>query len=373
VTLSPTGTYRVTTNSFLAAGGDNFAALGRGTDRVTTGDNDLTMLVDYFLAHSPVTADPQPRATAGVLDGTAPTGTFTLDTTALWPGQSVTLTQTALADDVSPAAAIKRVVTWGDGSAPQTLAADATTAGHVYRIAGNYQVSVALTDEAGNTAAAGFTGPATVVVTAQPGRYALDRTSVWATQSVTISLSGLATTADRVSVAWGDGVVSTLSSNVDSVGHIYPTAGTFTVKVTPYNAAGAGTAVTLGTVKVTKDTTVPVVTLTVPKSPEKASSWSRITGTATDKGVGVARVRVKLIEQRDGKWFYYTGSTWVPTTSKSAASAKTAVITVIPAANGTWSQAVSGVRKGTLTVTYWGSDKVGNTVTAKSHTQKITK
>ena len=372
VTLSPTGTYRVTTNSFLAAGGDNFATLGKGTDKVTTGDNDLTMLVNYFVAHSPVTADPQPRATAGVLDGTAPTGTFALDTNLVWPGQSVELTQTALADDVSPAGTIKRVVTWGDGSAPQILAADATTAGHVYRTGGSYQVSIALTDEAGNTAAAGLTGPATVTVVAQPGRYALDRTSIWATQSVTISLSGLAA-ADRVSVAWGDGVVSTMSSNVDSVGHIYRTAGTFTVKVTPYNVAGAGTPVTLGTVKVTKDTAAPVVTLTVPKSPEKASSWSKITGTATDKGVGVARVRVKLIEQRGGKWFYYTGSKWVQTTSKSAASAKTAVITVIPAANGTWSQPVSGVKKGTLTVTWWGSDKVGNTATAKSYTRTITK
>jgi 5'-nucleotidase len=164
-----------------------------------------------------------------------------------------------------------------------------------------------------------------------------------------------------------------MSSNVDSVGHIYPTAGTFTVKVTPYNAAGAGTPVTLGTVKVTKDTTVPVVTLTVPKSPEKASSWSKITGTATDQGVGVARVRVKLIQQRDGKWFSYTGSKWVQASSKSDASAKTAVITVIPAAGGAWSQSVSGVKKGSLTVTYWGSDKVGNTATAKSYTKTITK
>lgn len=63
--LNPTGTYRVTTNSFLAAGGDNFTTLGKGTDRATTGDNDLTMLVDYFAANSPVTADPAPRSAVG--------------------------------------------------------------------------------------------------------------------------------------------------------------------------------------------------------------------------------------------------------------------------------------------------------------------
>ncbi|WP_233625089.1 ExeM/NucH family extracellular endonuclease [Actinoplanes sp. ATCC 53533] len=372
VTLSPTGTYRVTTNSFLAAGGDNFVTLGKGTDRKTTGDNDLTMLVNYFVGHTPVTADPQPRSTVGVLDGTAPTGTFTLDATAIWPGQTVKLTQTALADDVSAAAAIGRVITWGDGSAPQTLAAGATTATHTYQKVGSYQVSVALTDEAGNTAAAGFTGASKVDVTAQPGRYALNTKSIWASQSVKLSLSGVGS-ADKVSVAWGDGAISTMSSNVTSAAHVYPKAGTFTVKVTPFSKAGAGTPVTVGSVKVTKDTYKPVVTFNVPKNATKASSWSKITGTATDKGVGVARVRVKLIEQRSGKWYYYTGRTWVKTTSKSKASAKAAVITVTPSAKGAWSLGLKGVKKGTLTVTYWGSDKVGNTSTGKSYTKKITK
>jgi 5'-nucleotidase len=372
VTLDPAGTYRVTTNSFLAAGGDNFVTLGKGTDRRTTGDNDLTMLVNYFVAHTPVTADSQPRATAGVLDDTAPTGTFTVDTTAIWLGQSVKVTQTALADDVSAAAGITRVVSWGDGSAPQTLAAGATTATHAYAAVGSYQVSVALTDEAGNTAPAGFTGPSTVVVAAQPGRFALDPRSIWASQSVKLSLSGVGT-ASKVTVAWGDGAITTMTSNVGTVAHAYPKAGTFTVKVTLFNKAGAGTPVTVGSVKVTKDTYKPVVTFSPPKSPAKASSWTRITGTATDKGVGVARVRVKLIEQRDGKWFYYTGSRWVKTSSKSNASAKAAVITVTPSPRGDWGLGLRGVKKGALTVTYWGSDKVGNTSAGQSYTKKITK
>ncbi|PZF97263.1 multifunctional 2',3'-cyclic-nucleotide 2'-phosphodiesterase/5'-nucleotidase/3'-nucleotidase [Micromonospora deserti] len=63
--ISPTGTYRVTMNSFLAAGGDNFVTLPKGTDVVTTGDNDLTMLTAYFAANSPVTADTAPRSTVG--------------------------------------------------------------------------------------------------------------------------------------------------------------------------------------------------------------------------------------------------------------------------------------------------------------------
>ncbi|WP_231934881.1 ExeM/NucH family extracellular endonuclease [Micromonospora viridifaciens] len=63
--LDPSGTYRVTVNSFLAAGGDNFTTLGKGTNPATTGDNDLTMLVSYLAANSPVTADTQPRSTIG--------------------------------------------------------------------------------------------------------------------------------------------------------------------------------------------------------------------------------------------------------------------------------------------------------------------
>ncbi|ROT27950.1 ExeM/NucH family extracellular endonuclease [Micromonospora sp. HM5-17] len=63
--IDPAATYRVTVNSFLAAGGDNFTTLGGGTNPVTTGDNDLTMLVNYFAANSPVTADPEPRSAVG--------------------------------------------------------------------------------------------------------------------------------------------------------------------------------------------------------------------------------------------------------------------------------------------------------------------
>ncbi|HEX5598027.1 MAG TPA: ExeM/NucH family extracellular endonuclease [Micromonosporaceae bacterium] len=65
IPLDPAATYRLTVNSFLASGGDNFTTLAGGTDRVTTGDNDLTMLVAYFAANSPVTADTQSRSAVG--------------------------------------------------------------------------------------------------------------------------------------------------------------------------------------------------------------------------------------------------------------------------------------------------------------------
>ncbi|GAA0911232.1 hypothetical protein Vau01_064000 [Virgisporangium aurantiacum] len=67
--LNMNGTYRVTVNSFLAAGGDNFAALAGGSDKTTTGDNDLTMLTDYFKANSPVTADTKFRSSVAGVPG----------------------------------------------------------------------------------------------------------------------------------------------------------------------------------------------------------------------------------------------------------------------------------------------------------------
>ena len=60
--VEPTGEYRVTVNSFLADGGDNFGVLTLGTDRLG-GEVDLDALVTYFGANSPVPPGPQDRIT----------------------------------------------------------------------------------------------------------------------------------------------------------------------------------------------------------------------------------------------------------------------------------------------------------------------
>ena len=56
--------YRVTVNSFLASGGDNFSVLVGGTDRLG-GEIDLDALVTYFGDNSPpgVDSGPQNRIT----------------------------------------------------------------------------------------------------------------------------------------------------------------------------------------------------------------------------------------------------------------------------------------------------------------------
>jgi 5'-nucleotidase len=62
VTIDAGTDYRVTVNSFLADGGDNFSELVNGTDRLG-GEVDLDALVTYFGANSPVAPGPQDRIT----------------------------------------------------------------------------------------------------------------------------------------------------------------------------------------------------------------------------------------------------------------------------------------------------------------------
>lgn len=62
VAINPAASYRVTVNSFLADGGDNFFILREGTDRLG-GDVDTDALEKYFIANSPVPPGPQNRIT----------------------------------------------------------------------------------------------------------------------------------------------------------------------------------------------------------------------------------------------------------------------------------------------------------------------
>jgi 5'-nucleotidase len=62
VVIDPAASYRVTVNSFMADGGDNYSIFGEGTDRLG-GEIDLDALSTYFAANSPVAPGPQDRIT----------------------------------------------------------------------------------------------------------------------------------------------------------------------------------------------------------------------------------------------------------------------------------------------------------------------
>jgi 5'-nucleotidase len=61
--IDPAATYRVTTNDFLANGGDGFTNLTAGTDRATAPGFDVDALVAYIGANSPVAPGPGDRIT----------------------------------------------------------------------------------------------------------------------------------------------------------------------------------------------------------------------------------------------------------------------------------------------------------------------
>jgi 5'-nucleotidase len=61
VPIDPAASYRVSTNDFLANGGDSFSTLTGGTDRVTAPGFDVDALVADLGAGAPVAPGPQNR------------------------------------------------------------------------------------------------------------------------------------------------------------------------------------------------------------------------------------------------------------------------------------------------------------------------
>jgi PKD domain len=84
-------------------------------------------------------------------DSEAPTGTFASRPATAWTQYTkVTVSQSALADNWTPADLISRNVDWGDGTT--TDWAVGTSVKHVYQTAGTYTPAVTITDEAHNPA-----------------------------------------------------------------------------------------------------------------------------------------------------------------------------------------------------------------------------
>ena len=128
----------IATNSFLAAGGDNFTTFTEGADITDTGQVDLAASVAYFATFTPV--DPAPLGRAVIADETTPTpsptdgsdadedwvewnigsgtveqgGTLTVELSGLTPGQTVsaTLYSDPIVVDAIPAANAQGEITF---------------------------------------------------------------------------------------------------------------------------------------------------------------------------------------------------------------------------------------------------------------------
>jgi 5'-nucleotidase len=109
---------KVVTNSFLAAGGDNFATLAHGANKADSGRIDLTAFVDYIGGNSPVAPDLAQRS-VGVRLSTPST------TTGYLPGENVTVTLSSLLfSKAGPTEGTASVLLGGDvlGTAPVSFA-----------------------------------------------------------------------------------------------------------------------------------------------------------------------------------------------------------------------------------------------------------
>ncbi|GAA1939970.1 ExeM/NucH family extracellular endonuclease [Agromyces allii] len=123
VELDPAANYKVVANSFLAAGGDNFFTLGKGTGRADTGKVDLQAMVDWFTANKTATPDLAQRSVGLVLPAPA-------NGTAYVPGETLNLALSSLDFSTTEVAAGEVTVSIGGiavGTAPVDRTVVATT------------------------------------------------------------------------------------------------------------------------------------------------------------------------------------------------------------------------------------------------------
>ncbi|PTL59750.1 multifunctional nuclease/2',3'-cyclic-nucleotide 2'-phosphodiesterase/5'-nucleotidase/3'-nucleotidase [Paraconexibacter algicola] len=185
VPVTPTQTFSVTVNSFLASGGDNFSAFAGGTGKQDTGRTDLQAMVDYFAAMAsgvqpPLALDASQRAVGVRFPSGAPS--------SYAPGATVAFSLSSLsmstADDAKDANVTVKLGSATLGTFPVTTTAGTTPDDEI----GTASVSVTVPANAP-------AGPAELVVEgATTGTRAVVPITVARRQAVT---------ATGASVVWG--------------------------------------------------------------------------------------------------------------------------------------------------------------------------
>ena len=231
--IDPAADYTVAANSFLAAGGDNFATFKEGEGKRDTGKIDLQSMVDWFDANKTATPDLAQRAVG--VSVSAP------DADGYRAGDQVTVALSSLA-----------------------FSAGEQAPGEVTLSLGGTQL------------AAGAVDPTIVDTTDEVGRASLTFTvpsGVFGEQQLTVAVAGTGTTVQVPFTIEGEepvefaGSIDLGSSKVTAgkklkiTGEGYQPGETVTVELRPKK----GAAVEVGTVQVTADGTLST-SVTVPKS-----------------------------------------------------------------------------------------------------------
>ena len=302
-----------------------------------------------------------------------PVGVFTITRAAT--GLDATLTQQSLSDNGTPAAQIRREVSWGDGS-PVQLWQTGTTLVHNYPAIGRYVPTVRLTDTSGNSVTLtlkavvfGDTTAPSGAFDASPGRAIASWTPVVVTQTALnddFSPSGF---VERV-VAWGDGTTQAWPEGA-TLNHVFTAAGTYTPTVTLVDEAGNSTKVASDAVAVVVDSTGPSLKVANRKS-TSVRKWRVVKGTVSDAGVGAKSVSVVAILKTATGWKAYAGGSWKKVGTKAKAWKRARAVVATPV-KGAWRVRLAKLAKGTLMVKAQAVDHLGNSSAALARTQKLSR
>jgi hypothetical protein len=250
-------------------------------------------------SEDPTTPPPAP-------DTQKPTGSFSLNTGAIWMGQRVTLTQGTIKDN-QPVADVKRVVSWGDGTS-STLKAGQAPINKQYTVAKTYTIKFTITDKAGNANSYAKTLKVTKPGTWKPSAY-----NVWPGQKITWKLTGVPAGTTKIWFDWGDGYKNWISGKNQSFSGLYYhrlngglIKGKVTVRATFYNKYGASSALYVTQINVKTDSWAPTVKVTKPAKSTSAKAWRTVKGTVADKGAGTPYVYVWVSRIVGSKVYCYT-------------------------------------------------------------------
>lgn len=316
-------------------------------------------------------------------DKTAPTGTYKVSTGALWIGQTLTLTQGALSDNVTPASRITRTVSFGDGTPARTLRAGENRVTKIYAKPGRFALTVTLKDAAGNSRKITV---ATIAASVPAGKFKLNKTAVWHNENYTLKLSGIAPGTSKIVIDWADGWVSNQpgrNQTITSSFTITPkeravAPGAKQLRATFFNKNGKSATIVVARITLKRDAWKPVVKLTKPKNPNRVASWKTIKGTVTDKGSGAAGVAMAVFQVRKNGVYCYTAKrTWHKLTTAQLyddnLAAKVCGGHLLKVSKGKWSLPLKKVGKGHLLVSFLAFDWADNDSKVVNFKQNITR
>jgi hypothetical protein len=300
-------------------------------------------------------------------DLTAPIGAYDVS----WTGVDATVSELALSDDLSLPAGITREINWGEPGEAFALWSSGTSVTHGYPVGdARYVPQVRLTDESDNSVTLLLHAVVIGDTAAPVGAYSTSAPAkVWAGYTpVTVGQSELSddfSPANRVvrAVDWGDGTVPSPWTTGLTISHVYQIAGSFTPKVALADEAGNTTTADATAVTVLVDKIAPKLSLTIPTGVKQVRSWKMLKGTVSDAGIGMGKVRIRVVEKRGTVWYSYLPAkkVWVLGGSTRVKAMKlVGLARVTPSATGAWQFRLMNLRKGTLVIQYSAADKALN-------------